>query len=58
MPRRTYRPRSDAELDALAAITRDDVADAAATWLRDAPGPMRGLLDATPWRETPPETER
>lgn len=39
---------TEAELDAAAEITPDDLARAAAAWRRDASPAFRDLLDATP----------
>lgn len=38
--------RTDADPDALAAITPDDVAEAKRYWRRKAPAKFKGLLDA------------
>jgi hypothetical protein len=40
-------PLSDEELERLAEITDDDIAEAGRWWLRHAPRGVRSLLDAT-----------
>jgi hypothetical protein len=44
----TFDAATEAELDAAAAITPDDIARARLAWRRDASPEFRDLLDATP----------
>lgn len=39
---------SDEDLDDLSQISPQDIAEAQGAWRKDAPAPLRDLLDATP----------
>lgn len=50
-PRRDLAEFSDAELDAMAVITPEDIERAKAAFRRDARAPFKRLLDATPIKD-------
>lgn len=41
-------PRSGVDLDRMSEVTDADIARARASWKTRAPGPLKGLIDATP----------
>jgi hypothetical protein len=48
VPRGTPLRQTDAQLDALAQPSPQDIAEAQTAWRRDAPAPFKRLLDAEP----------